>query len=142
MRVESAISLINALVYKPGYEFEASDHTKRFEGTVLVRINYSAPETGRESAANGYDKLITTYATFPVAVGDLHGPDSAARLYRRVLDAIMQVELHEAREALRVAPTLWAPFHPHQLDGIQLYANTNGSTIPPELMRDYQFGIG
>lgn len=141
MRVDTAIALIDQLVYKPGYTLTAEDHTKRFEGTVKVTLHYEAPETGRENAADGYPEIINTYAVFPIAVADLTGPSAAACLYRRVLDAILEVEAHEAREALRVQPTLWAPFHPHQLDGIDLWSSTASSTQRPELLRDFQFGI-
>jgi hypothetical protein len=141
MRVESAIALIESVVYKPGYHLSAVDHTNRFEGTVKVRLDYAAPETGRENAAHGYSETIVTYAEFPIAVGDLSGPDAAACLYRRVLDAILDVEAHEAREAFRVNPSLWAPFHPHALDGIKLWERTKDSQQPAELLRDFQFGI-
>lgn len=141
MRVDTAIALIDQLVYKPGYTLTAEDHTKRFEGTVKVTLHYAAPETGRENAADGYQEIINTYAVFPIAVGDLTGPSAAPCLYRRVLDAILEVEAHEAREALRVNPTLWAPFHPHQLDGIDLWSSTSGASQRPELLRDFQFGI-
>lgn len=141
MFVDTAIKLIEGLVYKPGYKFSAVDHTKRFEGTVKVHLQYDAPETGRENAAEGYPERITTFAEFPIAVGDLSGPDAATGLYRRVLDAILLVEEHEAREALRVNPTLWSPFHPHTLDGIKLWTTTEKVCQPRELMRDFQFGI-
>lgn len=141
MRIETAIKLIESLVYKPGYTFTATDHTKRFEGTVKVRLDYAAPETGRENAAEGYPETIKTYAEFPIAVGDLNGPNAAVCLYRRVADAIMLVEKHEMREALRVMPTLWAPFHPHQLDGMRAWRETNSSRMAPELASDFQFGI-
>lgn len=141
MRVETAIALIEQLVYKPGYHLSAVDHTKRFEGTVKVHLSYVAPETGRENAAKGYEEIIKTYAEFPIAVGDLSGPTANVCLYRRVLDAILEVEAHEAREALRVQPTLWAPFHPHQLDGIDVWNATTTSRQRPELLRDFQFGI-
>jgi hypothetical protein len=141
MRIDSAIALINQIVYKPGYTLEAVDHTKRFEGTVKVTLRYVAPETGRDNAAQGYPEIISTYAEFPVAVGDLTGPAAAVCLYRRILDAILQVESHEAREALRVQPTLWSPFHPHTLDGIDQWNATASSTQRPELVADFQFGI-
>ena len=141
MRVDTAISLIGQLVYKPGYALSAVDHTKRFEGTVKVHLAYRAPETGRENAAEGYQEVIETYAEFPIAVGDLTGPDAAIALYRRVLDAILEVEAHEAREALRVQPSLWSPFHPHTLDGIKQWNRTHNVCQPGELLRDFQFGI-
>lgn len=141
MRIATAIALIDNVVYKPGYGFTAHDHTRRFEGTVKVRLSYAAPETGRANAADGYPETIKTYAEFTIAVGDLEGTDAALGLYRRLLDAVLEVEAHEAREAFRVRPSLWAPFHPHQLDGIEAWRTTEAMCQPEELTRDFQFGI-
>ena len=138
MRIDSAIALIDQVVYKPGYSFTATDHSKRFEGTIKVHVAYSAVETGRANAADGYQEVITTYAEFPIMVGDVQ---DAICLYRRLIEAILLVEAHEAREALRVNPTLWAPFHPHAIDGMKAWRRTADDATPAELMSDFQFGI-
>ncbi len=137
MRINTAIELIENLVYFPGWEFEAEDHTKRFEGTVLLTVHYTAQETGRPNAAKGYPETIKTYAKFPLMVGDIN---SDLELYRRITQCLMRIYEHEMREALRVKGTLWAPFHPHALDGMKSWHITNGQ--PDYFYSDLQFGIG
>ncbi|GAA1895116.1 hypothetical protein [Streptantibioticus ferralitis] len=138
MEVGTAITLVNGLIYKPGWTFTATDHTSRFEGTIKVRVEYPARNSNRDQAADGYPEEITTYAEFPLLVGDC--PDDL-RLYQRILAAIAQIEIHEAREFLRVPPTSWAPFHPHRIDGMKNW-NTYGDTDPMVgLYGDLQFGI-
>jgi hypothetical protein len=114
--VQTAIDLIGQIVYKPEWVFEATDHTKRYEGTVCLKITYPAQMSEREEAPAGYPTRINPYATFAIMVGDC---DDAACLYRRVLDVILLIEAHEAREFMRITPTFWAPFHPHTIDGMQ-----------------------
>lgn len=114
MRVESALKLIDKLCYKPGWKFEATDHTNRFEGTVHVKIGYRAYNSNRDKALLGYPEEITTYATFAFPVVDCDENE----IVRKMLDAIIAIEIHEAREFLRLTPTFEAPFHPHRLDGM------------------------
>jgi hypothetical protein len=40
-------------------------------------------------------------------------------LYRKLAYAILEIEEHEMREYFRISPTFWAPFHPHQYDGMK-----------------------
>lgn len=127
MNVESAVQLINQLVYKPGWKISATDHTNRFEGAVQVRIDYPAHASEREEAPN-YAREIQTYAEFPMIVVDCND----ASLYRRVINAIVEIETHEAREFLRVVPTMWAPFHPHRIDGMRRWGDESG---------DLRFGL-
>lgn len=115
MNVSSAVRLVNELVYKPGWSFSAEDHTNRFEGSIKVRIDYPAMNSNRDRAEHGYDEEIKTYASFALIVQDCDD----ITLYRKLLDRIIQIEIHEAREFLRVEPTFWAPFHPHRIDGMQ-----------------------
>lgn len=116
MFVQTAIDLIDQTVYKPGWTFEATDHTKRYEGTVCVKVTYPAQMSEREEAPAGYPTPITPYAEFPIVVADVDEPTD---LYRRLLDVILAIEEHEAREFLRIRPTFWAPFHPHTVDGMR-----------------------
>jgi hypothetical protein len=136
MLIESAIRLIDMLVFFPGWTFTAEDHSKRFEGTICLTIQYEARETGRENAEQDYPEKINTYAKFPIMVGDINTPEE---LYRRVLQCIIDVQIHEAREALRVAPTYWAPFHPHALGGMQAWMTTKDQ--PHYFSDDLKFGI-
>lgn len=130
MRVETAIALINDVIYRPGWQITATDARHRFEDAVRVEIHYPAQETSREEALapeGPYRNGNRPYAAFYIQVD---GCDDIA-LYRRLLDRILEIEQHEAREYLRVRPTGWAPFHPHQADGMRRWGD-------PE--RDLMFG--
>lgn len=133
MNVESAVRLVNQLVYKPGWLITATDHSMRFEGTICVRFEYPAIETGRGNAELGYPEDVRPYANFPMIVADCTDED----LYYRILCKIREIEIHEARETLRVQPTYWAPFHPHQIDGMRRWAERTGGSIEDDL----RFGI-
>lgn len=138
MLISSAINLVQQLVFFPGWKFTATDHTNRFEGSILVRIDYTAQETGRENARQGYPETINTYATFPMIVVDCDD----TMLYRKIANAITKIQIHELREALRVHPTCWAPFHPHNVDGMKRWLSTDDICNDDALMGDMQFGIG
>lgn len=134
MDVRSAIELVNnSLVYKPGWTFTATDHTNRFEDTIVVRVDYPARNSNRDQAAEGYQEEIMTYASFPLVVKDC---DDESLMFQ-ILDAIGKIEMHEAREFLRLAPTMWAPFHPHRVDGMRRWSARTGEP----LVGDLQFGI-
>ncbi|MFJ5532433.1 hypothetical protein [Streptomyces sp. NPDC093261] len=137
MEIGSAIRLVEGLIYKPGWTFTATDHTNRFEGTIKVRVEYPARNSNRDQADKGYPEEITTYAEFPLMVGDCSDDRT---LYRRILSAIAEIELHEAREFLRVAPTNWAPFHPHRIDGMKAWLKYRDDGMAA-LYGDLQFGI-
>lgn len=130
MEVKSALALINSLIYKPGWSIVAEDHTNRFEGTVKLIISYPARQSEREDAAKGYPVEINPSATFPITVTDC---EDDTELYRKIIGAIAQLEIHEAREFLRVHPTNWAPFHPHRVDGMKRWGSVE---------EDLRFGIG
>lgn len=115
MLVKSAIKLITQLVYKPEWEFQVEDSTKRYENSVMLTIHYPARETDREDAESGYSRVNKPHASFILMVGNV----DAVELYRKVANAILEIEQHEMREFLRVEPTYWAPFHPHQEDGMK-----------------------
>jgi hypothetical protein len=141
MEIPTAIKLVDQLVYKPGWTFTAEDHSNRFEGTIKVRVDYPALNSNRDQAADGYPEEITTYASFPILVGDCADD---LRLYRRLLAAIIEIEAHEAREFLRVPGTFWAPFHPHRLDGMHNWhamASAPDTDVMQGLAGDLQFGI-
>jgi hypothetical protein len=115
MLVESAIQLVNQLIYKPGWKITAEDATNRHENAIRLRIDYPAQETSRQAARAGYDQDNLPYAAFYIMIGPNCDDIS---LYRFVAERIIEIDTHEMREYLRVNPTLWAPFHPHQLDGM------------------------
>lgn len=134
MLISTAIELVSQLVYKPGWNFAAEDHTRRFEGSILLRIDYHAYASERKEAPE-YLREIDTYATFPLVVRDCDAID----LYRAVLACILEIEEHEAREFLRIEPTMWAPFHPHNIDGMKRWQTHR--IMAPKLIDDLKFGI-
>lgn len=139
MNVTTAIEFIHALCYKPGWKFEASDHTKRFEGSVKVRITYPAQNSDREQAREGYPTNITTYAEFALIVGDLL---EINQLLRRFIEALMKIELHETREFLRIQGTFSAPFHPHTIDGMRnWHKSCTDNNLLMDVSSDMQFGV-
>ena len=137
MLVETAIALIENLAYFPGWKLTATDHTNRFENTVCVKVDYVAQETGRDNARCGYPETISTYARFPIVVDDC---DDSIDLYRKVANGLLKIYAHEMREALRVGPSYWAPFHPHNIDGIRRW-NATANVSDDDLFSDLQFGI-
>jgi hypothetical protein len=134
MLVNSAVELVNQLIFLPGWTITATDHSNRFEGTILVRVDYPARNSNRDQAPDGYPQEIRTYATFPLVVADCDDAD----VYGAIVEALAEIELHEIREFLRVSPTNWAPFHPHRVDGMRRWAKRTGGDI----RHDLKFGIG
>lgn len=110
----TAIELVSQIIFRPGWKFEASDYTNRFESAICVRVTYPAPESSRHNFPD-YPEQIEAHASFPIQVAEC----DAAALYRKILEHVIAViDVHEARELFRIAPTGWAPFHPHQVDGM------------------------
>lgn len=139
MQVATAVELVHQLAFFPGFEFKAHDHTSRFEGTIKVRIEYEAWNTNRETLEDGqYTEKIRTYAEFPLMVEDI---TDEAVLYRRLMVVLMRLYEHEAREALRVKGTLWAPFHPHRLGGMRRWLETSDDSSLLDLSTDFTFGV-
>ncbi len=129
MNVATAIALVNQIIYRPGWVIEAVDHTNRFEGAIQVCIGYPSRNSNRDQADAGYPEKIDTRAIFPVVVGEC---EDQTALYRLVIDRIIEIEVHEAREFFRIAPTDWAPFHPHRADGMRRWGTPDA---------DLMFGI-
>ena len=107
-----AMRLINAVQYKPGWEISAPNSWMQhlYQGAVAVQIKWTARDTNREYAVQGYP------VSKAMDVDELIPFDGCTReeLLRRVFELIMQIELHESREFFRVTPTYEAPFHPHR----------------------------
>lgn len=141
MRVDTAIELINGVMFFPGFKFEATDYTARFEGSIRVTIHYEAWNTNRESVGEDgqYTETIETYATFPLMVEDCQ---REIHLYRRLFSILMRLYEHEGREALRVKHTKWAPFHPHKQGGMRTWRETHPEhDIMLDLAPEFGFGI-
>lgn len=135
MEISSAVALVNQLVYRPGWTIEAEDYSNRFEGSIMVKFTFPAFHTEREHAAKGYPSHTdSSWAKFPVIVSDCTTDDE---LYFKILQEIGRLEMHEAREFLRVQPTMWAPFHPHRVDGMKRWSAKNGTPVGD----DFRYGV-
>lgn len=134
MDVQSAISFVQQIIYKPGWRFDVIDHTSRFEGTIDVHITYPALDSGSNSNPDTWKDGYTTgipggaRAAYPIIVSDT----DEIGVLRRLLNAILDIEEHEAREFLRYPHNGWAPFHPHRIDGM-----TRWGTVD----HDLKFGL-
>jgi len=118
VNTDTAITLVNGLVYKPGWRMNATDNTARFEGSIVLELVEATYMSERANATQGYAERIDARASFIIQVGAL---TDDIELYREVLDRIVQFDVHEAREFLRVRETMWAPFHPHRVDGMHRF---------------------
>ena len=116
MLPQTAVSLVNeSLMFLPGWHVKASDFTSRHEGAICVYVSYPGHESNRPEAMAGYPVTNEPRAVTVLQVGlDWELTD----LFRAVLNVLIMFITHEFREFLRVRPTGWAPFHPHQIDGI------------------------
>jgi len=140
MRVSEAIDLINGLAYKPNWRFETEDHTSRFQDTVKIKVHYPAFNSNRDQARNGYPESIMTYAVFALVVFEMDERD----LYYALVQKILHIEEHEAREFLRIPERdFTAPFHPHRIHGMIQWdgAEHRAARINVGLASDLQFGV-
>lgn len=123
MHVQEAIDIVNShLVYKPGWVFVASDHTNRFQDSIVIHVTYEALNSNRDLARQGYPELVPggARASFPIMVGDM---DREA-FHRCLLERIVDIETHEAREFMRFRDQDFrSPFHPHRLHGIHHFGH-------------------
>lgn len=143
LTVDEVVRLINTeLIFKPGWAFEASDHTRRFQDCVKVRIHYPARNSDREEARKGYPTEMNTYADYPLLFGDIDASDYQHARYQvmaRLLGAIASINSHEDREFLRIpGDDFDAPFHPHRFGEIARWEHV--TTALPGLP-DLQFGV-
>lgn len=139
MQNDTASVLINNLMYFPGWSFSAVE-SNRFEDSILVRVSYPSHNTNKESIVdNSYTEEIAIYGDFVIMVGDLQ---TTEELYRRFFDeAIMKIYEHEAREALREKSSLYSPFHPHKIQGMNNWIETNNSNeLSKARFKDLMFG--
>ena len=131
MDINTAVTLVGQIIYRPGWTFQAEDARNRFENAIRIRIEYPAQNTDRDKALEGYPEDIRPHASFFVVVEEACDDVS---LYRKIMRHILRIEEHEAREYFRVRPTGWAPFHPHRTDGMKRWHGEAWET-------DLQFGL-
>jgi hypothetical protein len=137
MNVETASRLIQGVVFWPGWKFEVNDHCHRFENAVTVKVTYPAQDTSRENAATGYtcDEIEGGARASHTILLDRICCDED--LYAELLRVVQDIRQHEDREALRVGSTLWAPFHPHNTDGMERAERHGLGTVAGDL----KFGL-
>lgn len=139
MRVADACACINKLATVPGFTVEACSHEHRYEDTLKLTVTaLDWPNSDRDQAP-GYPEKVNPngpYAHFPVYVGDV---TNKAELIGRVLDTLIRVFEHEAREFTRYHDgDEWvAPFHPHRKCGIDAWCERTGH----EPTRDTTYGL-
>lgn len=141
MEIETAITLIERMVYRPGWRFVPIDHTKRVEGCILLEIHYGEVNTDRDKAKAGFPEYLdNVIATEPILVGEC---ETDQQLYFLVLMQCIEIEIHEARELLRMSDTHHAPFHPHKPGAMRRFRE-HGQWYEAaglrELERDIKFG--
>jgi hypothetical protein len=145
MRVDTALTIVNnELLFYPGWQVSATDHSHRFEDTICLHFNLTdAPRTERElvraDAANNVDAYPEhvpggAKSAWPLYVGDCDNVDT---LVYRVIKAAEANFSHELREAARLRTTTWAPFHPHKYAGMQRWAAAEHQTVTS----DFLFGL-
>lgn len=104
------------IVYRPGYRFAAYPVGQQIE----LRVSFPTHNSNQADARRAYpdDFIRVDYQWLdPERMTDIDG------IWAEVLTAIMEVELHEAREFLRDRlHDFRAPFHPHRDEGKNNYA--------------------
>jgi hypothetical protein len=129
MEVHNAVALINTgITFFPGWVITAYDYTARHENAIQVRTDYTV-KNYRQANAPDYVEDVHTHAEFIIDASEC---DDFLTLYRKVLDGLLTIVTHEAREAFRIAPTWWGPFNPHMSDGQRNWGDRKG---------DWAFGL-
>lgn len=127
MKVQEAIEILSTLVYKPEWNFIATGHG-RFDGAVKIDVTYDARDSSVQQAPN-YENWIDggARASFVILVGDIPSRDELCRTL--ILQVIVPIEIHEAREFLRYDDSLAAPCHPHTQDGMRFWGTPREDVI-------------
>lgn len=137
MRVDTALALVNdGLALPPYWEVTAEDYTHRYEDTICLTVNITNARASERENQPDYATEVDggARAKFMVPVGDCEGVED---LVYRVIVAFVEDFTHEVREFVRLKHTGWAPFHPHQTDGIKRWSQAHGTDV----LRDYKFGL-
>lgn len=138
MDATTAMNFINNdLVYKPDWDIEATCHTHRFNETVKVTFQFTCFNTNREVVQRGVQHLsaFRNHVALLLPVGKFKTTDD---LMEGMLDLILRVEEHEAREFLRnKREGFRAPFHPHIEECMVEYAERKGTEC---LLKDLLYG--
>lgn len=127
METRKAIDIINNnLAYKPDWNIEAYVPFYETSG-VNIRVLFRFPSynSNRElfiRDMHAKDGVFENMVGFPMRVDDVETEDD---LVYKILEHIMKIEQHEAREFLRLKNSEYAyraPFHPHRGETVINYA--------------------
>lgn len=113
MNAQRAVELINKISYRPEWEISAHLMAAGLP-YVFVTARVHTVNSDRDQAIKGYPEKIILG---PDTMIDAELYDTPDDLYGRILDWIIGLEIHEAREFLRVGDDMRAPFHPHRPEG-------------------------
>ncbi len=107
---EAARWINNEFHYKPGWTITAVSDLYLGLG-MIVRFGFSTVNSDRQYALQGYPKaldgLVETYLeTWTI--------EDYKQLRNDVVGFIVQLELHEVWEFVRIGKEMEAPFHPHK----------------------------
>jgi len=111
----TAVNLINNLHYMPGWSFEAFDTGGP---SIVTRATIETVNSNQDQAFRRSPERITLERNALV-----HPVDYATEndLTAALFTWIMEIQIHETREFLRVGKDLRAPFHPHRPEGEQAW---------------------
>ena len=139
MTFDHAAQVISELCYKPGWRFEL-ERWNRFEGTGLLHIYFATPNFNEDQAPFYGSDPMHVDRKFPLSYA-LLGSDE--ELQFELIGKILQIETHEAREALRRCTSHgWvSAFHPHNLTSMALWSQLSGEPLINDLSFD-AFQIG
>lgn len=140
MEVTTAVELLNQIEFnRNGHEWRIrAEAFDRFEDAIILTIDYPIIDSSRHNydvpiggpQPDGSIKESFYVSTRWVILAGCCTDELG--LYREFLDKVAIIDSHEAREALRVKPTKWAPFHPHRTGGMERWGDMQG---------DIQFGL-
>lgn len=137
MLPQTAADLLNHIEFKRnGAEWRVrAKPFDRFEDSILLEIDYpvidssrnhwDVPEGGEQDDGATKEKFYVT--TKWVIQAGCCSDDTD--LYREFLAKVAIIDSHEAREALRIRPSLWAPFHPHRTGGMERWGDPQGDIM-------------
>lgn len=115
------IALLADIVFLPTWHFEFSSI---HGSTLYVIVDFSAPNTNRQFAPDGYPVMTHPAALMEIDVADCTEDDD---FYRRLLVEWGRTMMHEGAEALRLRSRNYASlFHPHIDDQRANWARVGG----------------
>lgn len=121
MDVNTACTLLGRMRYKPGWTVTAVPYTN-IQGALCVTIHHPAVDSSKACMIEDYPSTFEADRPFILQVADC----DPVGLQRKIMDKIIAVEMHEAREFFRDAATGEAPFHPHTVEGMAAWGDPEG----------------